>query len=902
MLGLTHFVRGCVSGVILLLAMPLRFLSTPHAVAGVFCTAAVSTLAAEAREPKQSYNLPRGDAATTLGQFGKVSGRQIIFMMEKVRGEQTNAVAGDFTPREALERMLAGTALVATVDAATGSLVISRRRPAASAPPEKERVDPPSSDRKNAKASTFVARIAAWLAVAVAPASADAQAPDARAAALPPAEDVVQLDAFRVTETDSRGYRAENTTSGTLVRTAIRDLPVSIQVVTEQFLADMDVRRVEDAIRYISGVGLTSRNEGARGATRSENFVIRGFETSQVLRNGLRLQGITNSANLERVEVLKGPTSIFFGASDPGGLVNYITKQPREGRFGSVKASVGRFDYRYAELDYNAPLVGEKTVLFRVTGSLLDSEGWRKFWKDEQQFINPVVVWNVTPTTRLTYDYQYRRQTGLQERMGDVFLSTDNPAPHTQRLLTGDALRRSIELNALTPTDTYWEKADSHVATLVQTLGRSTVLQLVAGSSDANRLQRTTVTRNRVTLANDFTYTDRPGLVVQGGVNRTINLNLLHDLSFAHMRHKIVAGWDRSEVRNKNVYIAYTPNSPNSITRRLFDPLPEAELYRVVRYPTLAEIGQPDVGFISNVPWEKPGWDQGVYLTDQVTLLHDRMNVMLGARWSTLRDQQREATTPQAGVNFALTPAWTVYALYSESFRGNGRSDSRDPNSSFLPPEEGVGFEVGSKVSLLDRKLTGTVALFEVTKKNIRRVDSGAVVEGRNGVVLSDGERSRGVELDLLYTPNRNLTAVFAYAYTDAKVTKDVINPGASPDLDGNGIADTIGLRLKGVSPSTVSLWLKYEFTEGPLRGFVAGTGYQWRDGPIPLDASFQRKFVTQGAYDRLDLLLSYSTRVFGKLTKFQVNLDNVTDEFYADKALGYADPFRWRFTVGMDF
>lgn len=750
------------------------------------------------------------------------------------------------------------------------------------------------------KNPNLIARLTAWLAVAVAPASIDAQTPTT--AVPPPTEDVIQLDAFRVTAADSRGYRAENTTSGTLVRTAIRELPVSIQVVTEQFLADMDVRRVEDAVRYVSGVGLTARNEGVRGSTRSESFVVRGFETSQVLRNGVRLQGITNSANLERIEVLKGPTSIFFGASDPGGLVNYITKQPREGRFGSVKVSTGRFDYYYGELDYNMPIVGEKTVLFRVTGSLLDSKGWRKFWKDEQQFINPVVTWNASKSTRITYDYQYRKQTGLQERMGDVFLSTDNPAPHTQRLLVGDALRRSIELNALTPTDTYWEQADNHVVTLVQTLGKSTVLQLLAGTSDSNRLQRTTVTRNRVTLANNFPYTDRPGLVVQGGINRTINVNVLHDWSFARTRHKIVAGWDRSEVRDKNIYIAYTPASPNSITRRLFDPLSEAELYRVIRYPALEEIGRPDVGFIANVPWGKPGWNQGVYLTDQVTLLNDRMNVMLGARWSTLRDQEREATTPQAGVNYALTRDWTFYALYSESFRGNGRSDSRDPNSSFLSPEEGVGFEVGSKLSLLDRKLTGTVALFEVTKKNIRRVDSGAIVEGRNGVVLSDGEKSKGVELDLLYTPNRNLTAVLAYAYTDAKITKDVINPGASPDLDGNGVADTIGLRLKGVAPAAVSLWLKYELTEGPLHGLVAGAGYQWRKGPIPLDASFQRKFVTQDSYDRLDILLGYSTRVFSKLTKFQLNLDNVTDEFYADKALGYADPHRWRFTVGFDF
>lgn len=905
-MGLTHILRGCVAGVALLLRMSPRLISTSCLVAGVVCgevVAAESERGGQA-ETRRSFDLPRGDAATTLSQFAGISGTQIVFMMDKVRGQRTNAVKGKYSPREALDRMLAGTELVATMDSTTGALVITRRRSDASLSGQGESGDTPAKIaepiQKTMKPSTLRGRALAWLALAAGTAASNAQSLEPTPVAQP--EEVVRLDAFRVTAEDARGYRAENTTSGTLVRTPIRELPVSIQVVTEQFMADMDIRRVEDAIRYVSGVGLAARNEGTRGATRSESFVIRGFETSQVLRNGMRFQGITNSANLERIEVLKGPTSIFFGASDPGGLVNYVTKQPREGRFGSAKVAVGRHDYKYVEFDLNTPLIGEKTLLFRITGSVLDSKGWRKFWKDEQQFLNPVIEWNVTPNTRITYDFQARRQTGIQERMGDVFLSTDNPAPHTQRLLTGEAFRRSVEIGSLTPSDTYWEYADNHTLTVVQSFGESTVLQLLLGSSDANRRQRTTVTRNRVSLANNYRYTDRPGLVEQGGVNRTINLNLLHEFALAGMRHKLVAGWDRSEVGSKNLYIAYANGSPNSITRFLFDDLSETELYRVVRYPSMAEIGQAGVGFIQNSPWEKPAWDQGVYVTDQITLLDDRLNVMVGARWSTLRSQDRDATTPQAGFNYALTPDWTLYSLYSESFRGNGRSDSRDPNSAYLPPEKGVGYELGTKFDLFGSKLTGTLALFEVTKNNIRRVDSGAVVEGRNGVVLSDGERSRGVEVDFVYTPTRNLTAILAYAYTDAKITKDVINPGASPDLNGDGVADTIGLRLRGVSPQSVSFWLKYDWSGTRLKGLVTGAGYQWRDGPIPHDASFARKLVTEEGYSRFDLMAAYTARVFGKLTRFQLNLDNVSDEFYADKSLGYADPFRWRFSAGMDF
>src|SRR5690349_17361723 len=99
--GLTHFVRGCVSAVLLLLRMSPRLASSPHLVATVLCCAVSAVEAGEATEARRNYNLPRGDAASTLSQFAGASGWQIIFMMDKVRGEQTNAVAGAFLPHEA---------------------------------------------------------------------------------------------------------------------------------------------------------------------------------------------------------------------------------------------------------------------------------------------------------------------------------------------------------------------------------------------------------------------------------------------------------------------------------------------------------------------------------------------------------------------------------------------------------------------------------------------------------------------------------------------------------------------------------------------------------------------------------------------------------------------------------
>jgi iron complex outermembrane receptor protein len=285
-----------------------------------------------------------------------------------------------------------------------------------------------------------------------------------------------------------------------------------------------------------------------------------------------------------------------------------------------------------------------------------------------------------------------------------------------------------------------------------------------------------------------------------------------------------------------------------------------------------------------------------------MTLLEERLTLLAGTRWSDLRAQGRTAWTPQYGGTYAITPAVSAYALYSESFRPNGRSSTIDPLSPFFPPENGVGKEAGLKFSLIKNKLTGTVALFRVDKKNVRRVNSGAAVLGINGAALTDGERSDGYELDLVWTPNKNFTAILSGAHIDARVVADVINAAASPDLNGDGKPDTLGLPLVGSSPNSYSLWTKYEFAQNAVKGLALSLGYQRREGPIALDASFARKFVVQESYDRLDFVVGYSTRIFERRVRFQFNVNNVTDNFYADRSLGYANPRTWRISATTTF
>ena len=136
-LRLNRFLGASVTGLVALLRLTPSFPIAPVVLASCSVLVAVAPLGAATVDAKRSFDLPSGDAATTLRQFAAAAGKSLVFVTDKVRGETTNSVRGEFTPRDALERMLTGSALEAAQDAATGALVVSRKRTAEVTPPAK---------------------------------------------------------------------------------------------------------------------------------------------------------------------------------------------------------------------------------------------------------------------------------------------------------------------------------------------------------------------------------------------------------------------------------------------------------------------------------------------------------------------------------------------------------------------------------------------------------------------------------------------------------------------------------------------------------------------------------------------------------------------------------------------
>ena len=371
--ALTHFIGRCVIGVVRLLLMTHRLATPPRLFASALCCAmSVSVVSgAAATEEKRSYNLPSGDAATTLNQFAGASGQQIIFMMDKVKGERTNAVAGDYHARDALGRMIAGTGLSAARDPVTGAFVVSRKPVA---PPRIEgEVGPVSDPQPKPKDQTMKKSLPARLTAALAAFTAavlTAQPASPPVPGAPAKDEPVVLSPFEINTAQDRGWYATNSIGATRFNTQLSDLPLTINVVTSEFIEAIGANNLAEAVRYSTGIiaGASGPSQGGAGTNYTESFTIRGLPVRFVYRDGTRNWRGNEPLFMDRVEVLKGPTAILYGESLPGGTLNYITKMPQFKVGGSVGLQIDSFGAYRANIDATGPLgdSGKVAYLFSV--------------------------------------------------------------------------------------------------------------------------------------------------------------------------------------------------------------------------------------------------------------------------------------------------------------------------------------------------------------------------------------------------------------------------------------------------------------------------------------------------------------------------------------------------------
>ncbi|MDB6166464.1 MAG: fpvA 2, partial [Lacunisphaera sp.] len=224
-----------------------------------------------------------------------------------------------------------------------------------------------------------------------------------------PTGDTVVLSPFEVHASTDRGYVAGNAVSATRISTVISDLPFSINAITPQFIADTGAENLMDIVSQSAGVksGVSATTQG------NAVFSVRGFVQAPQ-RNGFSsnqlVSNYVDASVIERVEVVKGPASLLYGAIAPGGTVNYITKVAEPKPFTEVRFSIGAYNAYDTTLDINRPLVEDK-LLFRMVANYGNGEQYYQNTHSHSVVIYPTLKWIITPNLSLKLDYQ-----GYQQR------------------------------------------------------------------------------------------------------------------------------------------------------------------------------------------------------------------------------------------------------------------------------------------------------------------------------------------------------------------------------------------------------------------------------------------------------------------------------------------------------
>jgi outer membrane receptor protein involved in Fe transport len=324
--------------------------------------------------------VPAGDAAETLRSFSKQSGEQIIFPVEQVRGVKTRAVQGQWTPREALDQMLAGTSLVAVEDAKTGALTVRK----GAADPNAPRVAP------------------AMTRDAVTNPGATAHV-----------DETVVLSPFEVSASLGKGYVGQDTLAGSRLRTDLKDLGAAISPMTAEFLSDIAATNIIDASEY--GVGTRvdtddARTIGPAGDTYNDStrsIRIRGLPGGSRSMSFFGVSGEVDTYLTERIDVSRGPNSILYGFGSSAGQLNVSTKQASTNKNAySLSSRIDSWGGQRWTVDAN--FVPWKNKLgFRAVVLRGREESWRAAGYNDQDRFFLSGKWQIDRKTTLKAEFEH---------------------------------------------------------------------------------------------------------------------------------------------------------------------------------------------------------------------------------------------------------------------------------------------------------------------------------------------------------------------------------------------------------------------------------------------------------------------------------------------------------------
>lgn len=634
--------------------------------------------------------------------------------------------------------------------------------------------------------------------------------------------------------TANRGVTVTTAGSATRTATPIEEIPQSIQAINRTLIEDQDLRNVGDALINVSGVAPQGQMELVLQPPK-----IRGFDAAYLV-DGMLTYNLPASAsdsgtliNVARVEVAKGPTSTLYGGgvgAPLSGLINLVSVDPAP-QFGATLAvRAGSFNTLGVQGSVDAP-ANNGRIRLRLAGDYETADSYLEKVNSTRASIYPTAVIDFSEATRLTVRGQYSRVEQLEYAGLPYALTGPLGAKVDKETFAGapDAPLTSVENRMVTATLAH---AFSDTWS-----GEVSVRRFRNDFDEYGSFPFTGVPLAGTTYA--FASAYLPSQVRQTSISATIN----GKIGEGGVRHNLLAGVDYDQTKYQASlgfgfigFVDYAAPATN------------------------VKFGAPPV--LSDVQSDRMK-STAVFLQDQIAI-GERLDITAGLRWTSVDISSRYVSggvpfvntsrserrwTPRVGATYRLTKGVSAFAGYSEGFKGLVAAFGvADPK-----PETSRSYEAGLKLTAPIKGLTGTLAAYQITRRNVITADPANPFAS----IQAGEQRARGVEADVVFEPSPALSVLAAYAYTDAEITKDNTLP--------------VGDRPTRTPEHSLRLAARYRFQSGDLKGLEFGGGLT---AVSDRELTLPNKYVADGSV-LVDAQASYD---FG-YAKVSVSVVNLTGE-----------------------
>ncbi len=817
-----------------------------------------------AASAEREYAIPAGPAAEALRHYAQQAGQDLLFSAGAVDGVTLTAVSGKLTKEDALERLLAGSALRAVRGTRSGAIAIVRVNSAGDIPvPNTPPM--PMKDRK----STPRALLALLLGGAAVPSGA--QSTEASPAAAT-ADEAVTLPAFNVSANPTDGYRGTTTSAATRVSGNVTDIAGSISILTSEFLEDIDPTRIFDATKYLAGV-----SEG-QGDGFYDRQYIRGFQNNRPTVDNFASLQSENADGLfiDHIELVKGPSAILAPSGTPGGQINVISKAPSYETKRSVSATVGRIDAQRVDLDLTGALSASSPLAYRILAGYQDSELNTDGTRNKRKLVG----------LQLSYKLSARSMVTLRASHEDRWQFVYFPAYFDPELATEgrDAvLAPGFRLTGSRNGTEEWAHRGGRYSTadllFTSAVGDHISVRFAAKTQyDALRdmYMYGVIPYDLSNRYNPYTGQQTPNYIwsYDASANRYVSTYSAYYDPTAIVRQPTQPSQDNKEtsaqldvaakyefrgVTSTTVFGAALGHGTGSGWYRSATTLPAINLYNPV-------YGAPPAFGAINYSYTSASSSNQQYVNQVFSAWKGRIAVSGGGvriesqgTNNGVKGDQVSKTIGQYGLVVKPREDVSLYASYSRN------SVPGYPNNTLLW-QDGIQKEVGAKLSLFKDRLMVTGAYFDISQTNVAVANPLFQSDPNNqprSLISDIGEH--GTELEVMGGLTKNVSVVGSVTWLHQR--------------------DSLGRQVIMVPDRTAALFVNYRF-EGRLKGlstFVGTTDVSRRAGEIPQIDFTVLGVVTQPSFylPELQLWNAGLKYEWSKTLTTSLNIDNVADKEY---------------------